>query len=252
MRTAIKYIIVTVLILIPVLFYISKSRTFQFFGTIISEASTTDKVVALTFDDGPTEYTVSILDTLRAYHVHATFFLTGQEMEAHLALAKAIAADGHSIGNHSYSHQRMLLKSPAFIEHEVETTDSLIRSTGFQQMIYFRPPYCKKLFYQPYYLSKTNRTTVTWNIEPDSDNETRETILKDVQQHIKPGSIILLHAMYKNREATRQALPLIIQWLQASGYRFVTVNELLGIKVISPPLNSVVSPSTCCVLWASL
>lgn len=227
MRIAIKYIIVIVLILTPVLFYISKSRTFQFFGTIISEVRTTDKIVALTFDDGPTTYTTGILDSLKAYNVHATFFLTGEEIRTHPELAKAIVADGHSIGNHSYSHQRMLLKTPSFIVNEVEATDRLIRSIGFTQKIYFRPPYCKKLFYLPYYLSKTNRTTVTWDIEPDSQNNTPKAILKDVQQHIKPGSIILLHAMYPNREATIQALPQIIKWLQANGYSFVTVNEMM-------------------------
>ncbi|MBS1771759.1 MAG: polysaccharide deacetylase family protein [Bacteroidetes bacterium] len=228
MKKLYLYIVVLFLILIPVLFYISKSRTFQFFGTIISEVHTTDKIVALTFDDGPTGYTTGILDTLKAYNVRATFFLTGEEIQANPELAKAIIADGHSIGNHSYSHQRMLLKSSAFIRHEVDATDSLIRFNGFKQTIYFRPPYAKKLFYLPYYLNKTHRTTVTWNIEPDSDNDTPEAMLKDVRQHIKPGSIILLHAMYRNREVTRKALPLIIQWLQAKGYTFVTVNELLG------------------------
>lgn len=231
MRKLYAYIIALFLVVAASLYYISKSRTFQFFGRIVSEFHTDKKVVLITFDDGPAKNTDTILSILKLYNVHACFFLTGKEIGENTALTKKIIAFGHCIGNHSYSHQRMVLKSPAFIEREVETTDKLIRGCGYTGEIYFRPPYCKKMFYLPYYLQKTKRTTITWNIEPDSDNKTPETILKCVQDQVKPGSIILLHAMYANRSATLEALPRIIEWLKSNGYTILTTDELMAIQI---------------------
>lgn len=142
---------------------ISKSRSFQAFGEIVPRVNTSQKVVALTFDDGPTvEATDKILAELKDLNIRATFYLTGAELEQNPAEGRKIVAAGHEIGNHSYWHQRMMFVTPSFVEREIENTDRQIRATGFSGTIHFRPPFGKKLFVLPYYLSKTNRKTITW------------------------------------------------------------------------------------------
>jgi chitin deacetylase len=211
---------------------ISRSRTFQLFGRIIPRVSTSQKVVALTFDDGPTpEATGQILSALDQQHVRATFFVTGAEMEKNMAEGKMIVAAGHELGNHSYSHERMVLVTPSFVRREVETTDKLIRDAGYQGEIYFRPPYGKKLFALPHYLSRTGRKTVTWDVEPDSYPEIAadsDRIAEYVLSRARPGSIIILHVMYPSRVESLKAVKKIVEGLRAQGYSFKTVSELLA------------------------
>lgn len=215
----------------------SKSRSFQFFGGLVTQVATSEKVVALTFDDGPGVHTDEILRILEEQDVKATFFLTGREMEAHRDEAQKIAKAGHQIGNHSYSHQRMMFKSPTFIREEIERTDQLIRQTGYQGEIPFRPPYGRKLFLLPYYLKQQDRLTILWNIEPETDlglTAKPEQIVNYVRERIEPGSIILLHVMYESRTASLNAVEGIITALKQEGYSFVTVSELLSYQEESP------------------
>jgi peptidoglycan-N-acetylglucosamine deacetylase len=231
-KTFITIIVTLILILGTsyVLFNLSKSRTFQFFGGLVDKVETSEKVVALTFDDGPAIHTDEILTILKAENVKGTFFLTGNEIEKSPKDAKKIAEEGHEIGNHSYSHQRMVLKSPTFIKEEIEKTDQLIRQTGYKGDIHFRPPFGKKLFQLPYYLKKHNRKTIIWNIEPETYPEIAadsKKISDHVIEKIKPGSIILLHVMYESRRESLQSVKEIITSLKEQGYIFVTVSELL-------------------------
>ena len=214
------------------LWQISRSRTFQFFGRLIPRVNTSQKVVALTFDDGPTpEATGQILSTLEQEHVRATFFVIGAELEKNMAEGKKIVAAGHELGNHSYSHERMVFVTPSFVEQEVERTDQLIRDAGHQGEIYFRPPYGKKLFTLPHYLAKTGRKSITWDVEPDSHPEVAadsEKIAGYVLSRTRPGSIIILHAMYSSRGESLKAVKKIVEGLKAQGYSFKTVSELLA------------------------
>ncbi len=212
------------------LWRVSKSRTFQFFGRIVARVETPQKLVALTFDDGPTpEATAEVLRALREKGVRATFFVTGGELERNAEAGRSIVAAGHQLGNHSYSHGRMVLVTPAYVRREVERTDELIRGVGYGGEIFFRPPYGKKLFALPLYLSRRGRTTVTWDVEPDSDAEADAgAVTREVLSQTRPGSIILLHVMYPSRAETLKAVPLIIDGLGREGYRFVTVSELLA------------------------
>ena len=91
------------------------SRTFQLFGGLTNQVETNQKVVALTFDDGPTTNVDEILPLLNQYNAKATFFLIGSDIEKNPEEAKKIANSGHQIGNHTYSHQRMIFKSPSFM-----------------------------------------------------------------------------------------------------------------------------------------
>jgi chitin deacetylase len=212
-------------------FQISKSRTFQFFGEIIPRVNTPQKVVALTFDDGPTPgATEEILSILAEEGVKATFFVIGADLERNLEQGRKIVAAGHELGNHTYSHKRMVLKMPSFIESEVERTDQLIRQAGYQGTIHFRPPFGKKLFLLPRYLAKNARKTITWDVEPESYPEIdadSNRIVQHVLANIRPGSIILLHVMYESRGESRKSVRRIISGLKREGYSFKTVSELL-------------------------
>lgn len=217
---------------------LSRSTTVQVFGDIVARVPTEEKLVALTFDDGPTRAGLDeLLPVLRARGAKATFFLVGSELERRPDLGRRIAAEGHELGNHSYSHQRMVFKSPTFVSAELEKTDHLIRAAGHQGPIHFRPPYGKKLIVLPYLLDQQRRTTITWDLAPESDLEvaaSSEGIVGHVLSRAKPGSIILLHVMYPSRTTSMKAVPGIIDGLQAQGYRFVTVSELLQSGKPSP------------------
>jgi peptidoglycan-N-acetylglucosamine deacetylase len=232
-----KKMLIIALISIVILFAIaygllkiSGSRDFQFYGGIVTKAETTEKVVALTFDDGPTDNTDEILSILKEENVKATFFVTGREIEENFEVAKKLAEAGHEIGNHSYSHKRMVLKTPSFIKKEIEITDELIRKAGYEGTIQFRPPNGKKLIVLPRYLDKHDRKTILWNMEPDSYPEIAsdsEKIVMHVNENIEPGSIILLHVMYDSREESMKSVKGIITELKAKGYKFQTVSEML-------------------------
>lgn len=213
------------------LFQLSKARGYQLFGTIVPRVETSAPLVALTLDDGPTlRYTRDVLNLLDEKNVKATFFLTGKEMQETPALAADIVRRGHQVANHSFSHSNMSLMGLAKVRDEIETTDRAIRASGYQGEIYFRPPYGKKLFTLPWYLSQTGRTSITWDVEPESYPDIAEdadAIAEYVIKNAKSGSIILLHVMYRSREASRQALPKIIDGLRSRRFQFVTVSELM-------------------------
>ena len=206
------------------------SRTFQFFGGIVNRINTHDKVVALTFDDGPSPAVDTILTILNSENVTATFFLIGNEIEQYPEETKKLISAGQEIGNHTYSHNRMVFKTPSYIKEEIEKTDNLIREMGYTEPIQFRPPYSKKFIFLPYYLKQHERKTILWDLEPNSLPEidsSADNMVKYVVDNVKPGSIILLHPMYDNKGTTIGALKGIIEGLKAKGYEFKTINELL-------------------------
>jgi len=225
-------IVAAVIVVTAAAFQISKSRTFQFFGEIIPRVNTRQKVVALTFDDGPTPgMTEEALSILNEAGVKATFFVIGVNLERNPEEGRKIVAAGHELGNHTYSHKRMVLKTPSFIESEIERTDQLIRQAGYQSTIHFRPPYGKKLILLPYFLARTSRKTITWDVEPDSYPEIAadsNKIVAHVTEKVRPGSIILLHVMDKSRSESLKAVKGVITGLKGQGYSFKTVSEVLG------------------------
>jgi len=209
---------------------LARARRFQVFGRLVSQVSTRDSLVALTFDDGPTELmTDSILGVLRAHGVRATFFVTGNELAKNRTAGARLVNAGQELANHSYSHRRMLAMSPAHLRAEIARTDTLIRAAGERGTIYFRPPYGLKLIGLPWVLWRAGRTTVTWSLEPDSRTRaTRDEIIRDVLQHVEPGSILLLHIWYPSRASSRAALSPLLDSLHARGYRVVSLDQLFA------------------------
>ncbi len=213
------------------LFQIGKSRTFQFFGEIFPRVETSNKVVALTFDDGPTKaHTEEILQILREENVKATFYLMGAEIEQNPGETEKIITAGHEIGNHTFHHERMWLVTPDFVKNEIENTDDLIRKSGYQGEITFRPPFGKKLFVLPWYLSSHNRKTITWDVEPNTYLQKSDDLIKNALDNTKNGSIILLHVMYDNTAESMKAVRPIIKGLKEKEFEFKKVSELIALK----------------------
>lgn len=222
-------IVVSALVIMFLLFGTYKlmnARTFQLFGGLVSEVKTDEKEVALTFDDGPNANVDQLLQLLDKYNAKATFFLIGKDIEKHPEEAIKLVEAGHQLGNHTYSHERMVFKSPSSIKNEIETTDQLIRKAGFDGEIDFRPPNGKKLVGLPYYLKENQRETIMWSLEPDSYYEKASEKVKYVKENVKPGSIILMHPMYGQTENELKAVEGILRELTELGYDFVTVDEL--------------------------
>jgi len=211
------------------LFPVSKARTFQFYGELVDRVDTDSKVVALTFDDGPGERTPEVVKTLDELGVRATFFVVGSELHARPEFGRQLVAAGHELGNHSYSHQRMVLVSGDFVAQEVESTDREIRAAGYTGEIHFRPPNGKKLFSLPSYLADHGRKTIMWDVEPDSaDAPDAKTVAQRTADEVRPGSIVLLHIWPSVRQSSWDAVPEIVRSLRAQGYTFVTVSDLLA------------------------
>ncbi|MBX3011885.1 MAG: polysaccharide deacetylase family protein [Caldilineaceae bacterium] len=209
----------------------ANSRTTQWFGALVHRVDRPEKVIALTFDDGPTQYWPEIQAVLAEKQVKATFYLVGGEIEKEQEVARQIVAAGHQVGNHSYSHPRFLLRTYGFVQAEIEKTNSLLRDIGYQGEITFRPPYGKKLFSLPLYLSQHDIVTVTWDVEPDTylpRNASPQEISTYIKAQVQPGSIILLHPWYGASNNTRAAIGLIIDELHQAGYQFARVDELLN------------------------
>lgn len=222
--------VLLMLLLLIGTYKLMNSRTYQLFGGLTNQVQTNQKVVALTFDDGPTVNVNEILPLLKKYNTKATFFLIGEEIEKHPEEAKKIAEEGHQIGNHTYSHNRMIFKTPSYYKEEIEKTDQLIRNAGYDGEIDVRPPNGKKLIGLPYYLNKHNRDTITWNIEPDSYFTTISDKVNYVNENIEPGSIILIHPMYGEKDTVLQTIEGILQTLSNEGYTFLTINELQDLQ----------------------
>jgi peptidoglycan/xylan/chitin deacetylase (PgdA/CDA1 family) len=209
------------------------SRTAQVLGDHVARVETSRKVVALTFDDGPGDlYVTELIAELKRFRARGTFFIIGAAAAEHPYALSSLVASGQEIGNHSFTHSRLVAVRTANIEDEVDSTDAIIRGAGFMDPITFRPPYAKKLLSLPWVLWREDRTTVMWDLEPDSLPIAGDpaAMTQYVLDNVRPGSIVLMHPWSAGNAATREALPMILTGLRERGYRFVTVSELLALR----------------------
>lgn len=203
------------------------SSTFQLFGDYIARVDTLDKVVALTFDDGPHPlHTPRVLEALERHHVKATFFMMGRNVERFPAIARQVLDRGHEIGNHSYSHPKLVLMSPRRVREEIERTDQLLRSIGVSGEIYFRPPHAAKFVVLPYVLQQMKKLSVLGDVDPEEWKRRPAAVMTaSILRQVRPGSIIGLHDPLGSE--TLRTLEDTITALAAQGYRFETVSELI-------------------------
>jgi len=206
----------------------------DFYGAVFSEAKTTKRVVALTFDDGPNPpYTNQILDILKEYHVRATFFLIGQNVERYPEVAKRIAAEGHQLGNHTYSHIDLLQADRKVIEEEVDRANRVIKHYTGQTPHVVRPPHGFRDAVVLDVMASRGLRVVEWSVScRDWTNPGTALIVERVLSQVRSGSIILLHdgdgiAGALPRAQTVEATRIIVRELLKRGYEFVTVDEIL-------------------------
>ena len=203
-------------------------------GTTINDAKlsrASQKVIALTFDDGPwPKYTEQVLDILKREKVKGTFFVVGKMLQAYPQIAMRVATEGHSIANHTWHHWYHFFneKAAAF---EIDKTNELIYKTTGVTTTLFRPPGGILTNGLAAYAKKKNFTVVMWSA--DSKDYTRPSVpglVNNVMRPSKSGGIVLMHDGGGDRSQTVAALPQIIAKFKKQGYRFVTVSELLELQ----------------------
>jgi peptidoglycan/xylan/chitin deacetylase (PgdA/CDA1 family) len=195
-----------------------------------AEPDETNKLVALTFDDGPAPITRDILEVLNENNVLATFFVTGQNITTHTDILIETYQRGHEIGNHTNTHPITILMNRQDIAKEILITEEKIYQAIGRKPKIIRAPYA---LYPENLLSNVelfNMTLISWDVDPEDWKQVnKEVITQRVVSEVTPGSIILLHdgPPELDRSNTLESLTTIINTLQDDGYKFVTVSELL-------------------------
>jgi peptidoglycan/xylan/chitin deacetylase (PgdA/CDA1 family) len=190
----------------------------------------TEKNIALTFDDGPTETTILALDLLKKYQAKATFFCIGKNIEKHPDILKKIILDGHSIGNHSYSHSHYFdFYSKNRVIAELEKTNRIIEKvTGLKTKL-FRPPYGVTNPSIRKALEITKHKVIGWNIRSlDGIIKNENYIYNRIKKRVSPGGIVLMH---DNSLHTVHVLERLLLFLEKNNYKVVSLEQLLKIKV---------------------
>lgn len=181
------------------------------------------KKIALTFDDGPHPYyTEQLLKGLKERDAKATFFITGQNVEAYPEIVLEIYKDGHLIGNHTYHHTQLTSGNVESFKSEIIKTNEVIKEVTGEDTIYVRPPYGS---WNKEFEKELNMFPVLWTIDPlDWCSSDVSCIVNTVCAKAGENDIILMHDQYKT---TVTAALEIVDRLKAEGYEFVTVDELL-------------------------
>lgn len=205
-------------------------------GTIY-EVHTKNKVIALTFDDGPSPvWTPKILDELKKQNVKATFFVVGAHAEKYPEIIKRIFQEGHEIGNHTYLHHVLLYYTNDELQLELRYTEDIIKDITGEKTNLFRPPKGWLTKREKDYIKDLGYKIILWTLN-SKDWVTffnYKYIVKNLIKNTKPGDIILFHdsggtfsLKEGNRANTAQAVSLLIDELKKKGYKFVPVSELI-------------------------
>jgi polysaccharide deacetylase family sporulation protein PdaB len=203
-------------------------------GSIVWDVKTKEKVIALTFDDGPHPvYTKQILKLLDKYNAKATFFVVGQRAKNNPDIIKQLQENGHEIGNHTYRHPSVSSITSSGLQKEIEDTDSTIYSITKTFPKLFRPPggvYNEKVVEAA---KHGNHLVVMWSWTQDTkdwSNPGTKRIADKVCKNARPGNIVLFHDLGGNRTQTVKAVEIILDRLSKEGYTFVTVSRMLSYK----------------------
>lgn len=213
-------------------FFFLSAQVMAVTGEPIRHIKTTQKVVALTFDDGPDNpYTEQILGVLDKHNVKATFYVLGGNAKAYPDLIKKMMNKGHELGNHTMSHSMMKNKSVEKISQDIQSVDTILRNLGYQKEITFRAPFGITSDNLKIALKQLNKRMVLFTFLPqDWTKISSQQIYQNVMKEMKPGLIITLHDGGKRRENTVKATEMLINTLQQQGYQFVTISELLKLQ----------------------
>lgn len=216
----------------------------QIFGHTITQGPTNERVVALTYDDGPNPpYTGRILDVLEQEHVHATFFVVGRAVQAYPAVVRREARDGDAIGNHTWDHRHLIVMPRSQVRASLQQTDAAIYAATGEHSHFMRPPFGARDWIVMQAAHKLGYTVVMWSVPLARDWEypPARVIAQRILSNVSDGSIIVLHdgnrgqlcgaghmpAHVCDRSSDIEATRLIVENLKSQGYRFVTIPELI-------------------------
>lgn len=180
-----------------------------------------DKLMALTFDDGPSDATGDILDVLKSYDAHATFFALGNRMKTYKVTLQRIVDEGHEVASHTYSHKDLSTLDEKGILNQINTTNVNFNSITGEKIKYVRPPYGS---YNSKVLNTVSHPLIMWNIDTkDWDTRDAKKTANTVIKKAFNGGIALMHDLYSSNV---EALKIMLPELEAKGYRFVTISEM--------------------------
>lgn len=230
---------ITLLAGLLLLVWLSNTYVYRGFSkqpSIVRAGDRNVRMVAITFDDGPDpQYTPEILRILRQYDVKATFFMIGKHVEKYPDIARMVVAEGHEVGNHSYSHPNMVLLSPKSQMREIEQAERVIVSVTGKKPRYFRPPRGLYDRYVQDYVTKSGYKLVLWSLSSEDWIEPSPIEIKRrIERLVRNGDIILFHdsgsiiqSQGSSRESTVRSLPLVIEALRRQAYSIVPLSQLL-------------------------
>lgn len=218
------------ILLILFLFYASYSIGSGIYLKAFCRAKTSQKVIALSFDDGHhPRITPKVLDVLAKHDIKAIFFLIGEMAEKYPEIVKRIINEGHLIGNHSYTHNgKFPILRKSRMESDLKKCESVLTQITNQEIKYFRPPYGVTNPTIGLVARKLGYKTIGWSIRSlDTKKESRTNVLMRIKRLAHPGGIILMH---DNREECNQLTEKVINHLSVQGYKFIRVDELMEIR----------------------
>jgi len=201
----------------------------NFFIPVLCKANTTEKVVALTFDDGPNIYTPQILDTLKANHTPSAFFCIGKHIAGNEAVLMRMNDEGHIIGNHSYTHDFWfdMLGWHKMLAELQQMSIATEHAIGRHPLL-FRPPYGVMNPNLAKAIKEGGYTPIGWTIRSfDTKAKDKEKLLSRITGQLKPGAIILLH---DSMPITAEILPELIKRIHDKGYKIVRADKMLNIQ----------------------
>ncbi|WP_317898308.1 polysaccharide deacetylase family protein [Aurantibacillus circumpalustris] len=195
----------------------------------ICKVKTKDKVVALSFDDGPVLQTEKVLKVLDEFNVKATFFCIGNRIKGNEEILKKISAKGHLIGNHSYSHGYFIdLKNTTSFVNELELANKIIHETIGKTPTFFRPPYGVTTPALARATKKLNMDVIGWNIRSlDTSIKNPQKVLERIKERLQPGSIVLMHDTVIGIEIVLKEL---LTYLKDQNYTVIALDQLLEKK----------------------
>jgi peptidoglycan/xylan/chitin deacetylase (PgdA/CDA1 family) len=186
--------------------------------------------IAMTFDDGPSpETTPRLLDILKQRNIKATFFMIGQNAERNPAIVKRILAEGHEIGNHSWTHPQLSKLPDDRVTEEINKTQSAIKDASGYTPVLMRPPYGAITARQKEWIEKQfSLSVIIWSVDPfDWKRPGASVIEQRILAGARPGAIVLSHDIHKQ---TVDAMPATLDALAAKGFKFVTVSQLIAMN----------------------
>jgi peptidoglycan/xylan/chitin deacetylase (PgdA/CDA1 family) len=218
--------------------YQSMAPTGQWYGRTLTGAARQTKQLALTYDDGPNDpHTLRLLDVLARHNVHATFFLIGHYARQRPDVVREIAAGGHVIGNHTFTHPLLIFKSAAEIRRELSDCRSAIQDAIGEHSNLFRPPFGGRRPAVLRIARELGLRSVMWNIAGNDWNAPPSAAIeKKVSSQIRGGDVILLHdgshkQMSADRSQTVLATDHLITRYKSDGYSFTSIPEMMNSSV---------------------